>query len=149
MGKIHVINGWYSSNIFKVEPQVVWLTASEIGINIWLKRINLEQTFKTGFCIDNSETIYKSQTIGKGQGIFTFGPLTEVFDINNLPSNNRWVTVKIYGEKIYKNKKHKKYTILNLKYKIPDYWPTPDITVGSKTPPFRLVIGSCLRLPED
>ena len=33
MKKVH--NGWYMREIFKVEPQVVWLTVSELGINVW------------------------------------------------------------------------------------------------------------------
>ena len=69
----------------------------------------------------------------------TFGPLTEVLNLNNPPANDRHVLVLVYKDKC----------CLKLKYKIPDFWPSKVPTFNFPVPPLQFFIGSCMRMPGD
>lgn len=152
MGIVDTFNGWYSGCVFEVEPQVSWLTASELGLNVWLRYFDEKQKFHTEFCIhhlnqhESQNPHCKLQTIHNGQGVLTFGPLTNVLNIDQPPSDNRFVTVRVYCSK---SKNCERTGILKLTYKIPDFWPQRILNMGSVVPNFRLVFGSCLRLSGD
>jgi alkaline phosphatase D len=102
--------------------------------------------FKTKFCIeccsDNTNNVsnIKIQYVKNGQGILTFGPLLVVNDIKKISKRQRWVTIKVYScdDKV-----------LNLKYRIPEHWPSIIPKFGLEVPTFRLIIASCLRMPGD
>lgn len=144
MKKIKTLNGWYDENVFEVEPQVAWLTTSEVGINVWLKKV-AKQRFETSYNVHKYReknckwNNWQEQIIDEGQGVFTFGPLTIVLDIRNPPPNDRWVTIRVKQEK----------SVLKLSYKIPVFWPATLPTYNYPAPNFRLVIASCFRMPGD
>lgn len=139
-----VPHGVYSEYFFAVEPQVAWLTASELGLNVWTSNPSIIYKFIFCFEITSSDDCsYKSikQEIDiKENTVIRFGPLTDVMNINKSPKENRNVIIKIFSND---------EVILKLKYRIPEFWPLTIPKKGDNIPTFRVTIGSCLRMSGD
>ena len=138
-----VPHGYYSKDVFLVEPLLAWFTSSELGLNVWTVNPSITYNFTIFYKIISGceiiESLHESYSI-KENGIIRFGPLTDVINIKNPPSKDRYV-------KIYINCCNN--IILKLKYKIPEFWPLTIPKNGDNIPSFNITIGSCMRLPGD